>query len=223
MNGIMFKSPVWKGKLRALAEYGEAQTRRLSGLKEINLAPDDWEMVSKDVNHFLFGNKTTKEAIFLKSRYHVGEIVYVKEAWKTLSDYDHLKPSQIPDNAEIWFTDENGFNPEWKMPGLAGRARSPMFLRAVHARHFLQITDVIPDRPHLITYEDALKEGCGDLGIIPVNTAMLMTGTDNLDDMQAALTIAQYHSLWDSINPQNPISSKPWDWKITFKEVPRPL
>lgn len=29
MKGILFKPAVWQGKLRALKEYGEAETRRL--------------------------------------------------------------------------------------------------------------------------------------------------------------------------------------------------
>ena len=48
---------------------------------------------------------------------------------------------------------------------------------------------------------------------------MLLTGTDNLDDLAQALSRSLFAGLWNSINPKAPWDNNPWVWKIEFMIV----
>ena len=89
------------------------------------------------------------------------------------------------------------------------------------ARYFIKITDVRAERLQEIISEDGgyKKEGMPPLGIIPVNSAMLMTGTDNLDDLAVVLSIAQFGEYWDSINKDYPWESNPWVFRYQFEVI----
>jgi hypothetical protein len=224
------KPPVWQGKLKALKEFGEAQTRRLDGLKEINKAPDDW-MASEwhlDTN----GNRqyrfdSADKYLIIKPRYHVGEILYVKESWRIINwsdercEFDvefkdgkrlnsfcisdiaikrYWRPNQRQEELEIW--------------------RSPMFLPAEFARYFIHVTDLKAQRLNNITEEDALLEGI-----------TVMAGTHQKIDYKNIKLVGkpepftakyQYLALWDSINPSYPSSTNPHEFTYTFKQVEKP-
>jgi len=78
-----------------------------------------------------------------KPHYHVGEVVYVKEAW---CESYYGEP--------ICYKLDGG-----ESPGPKGFWRSPLFMPARAARYFIQITDAKPQRLQEITEEDAEKEG----------------------------------------------------------------
>jgi hypothetical protein len=209
MNGILFKPDM----IKAIIEGRKTVTRRLSGLKEINNQPDLWYLVASLGGKFYFSQKYDKEPIediTVKPRYHVGETVFIREAWRTLKYYESYPPNNIPSDTSIDFKDSQSIYP-W------GRWRSPLHLPARFARYFIQILDVSAGRLQKITEEDAIKEGFGDLGIIPANTAMLLTGTNNLDDAAKVLTISQFADYWNSINPKYTYSMNPWGIRYEFK------
>jgi len=145
------------------------------------------------------------------SRFEPDQIVYVKEAWATEKQYDHLKPRDIPRTAYIHFVSD-GVG-DYPLDIKLGKWRSPLFLREVHARHFLKILSVRPERLQEIDNEPSgfLKEGyqpfIGGLSAIDGKPFVM------------SLDFAWYESLWDSINPKHPFSSNPWVWRIEFKEV----
>ncbi len=130
-------------------------------------------------------------------RYAVGEVVYIKEAWATENKYNHLKPSELPNNATIFYLDNIKYDPFY-----IGIKRSPLFLQERFACDFIRITDVRPERLQDITEEDAVAEG-----ILPENHPL---------DAPPAM---RYASLWDSINPKYPWASNPWVWRYEFKGV----
>lgn len=205
MKGVLFKP----SSIKAIAEGRKTQTRRLSGLEEINKYPDDWMQPLKAFRNmklvnqgdFLFQHKNTLSlCVVARPRYKFGEVIYVKEAWYTDKEFDSLIPSELPpDLASIWYEiNEDNFE-------MAGRLRSPMFMMEWMARHFPKITGAEPQRLQEITEEDAIKEGTpipdkayyGCLGETPTKWA--------------------YTLLWDEINPKYPFSFNPWVWVYDFK------
>ena len=149
MNGIMFKPDIWIAKKKVLEQLGFAVTRRLGGLKELNQEPDKWELIQwkykmtgKITTGFFFRKNDGKE-IVVHPRYHIGETVYIKEAWATEKQYDNLKPSEIPNTAKIFYVND-GVG-EWPIELIIGRLRSPLFMPAWAARDFIQFTDIRPE------------------------------------------------------------------------------
>lgn len=82
-----------------------------------------------------------------------------------------------------------------------------MFLRECHARYFIQIVDVRPERLQDITEEDCIAEG-----IVPHYHTVQLTHPKLVNDAGN-----QYAELWDSINGDSSWSSNPWVWRYKFK------
>ncbi len=200
MKGILMKPD-----MRCATREGEKTvTRRLSGLDEINLEPDKYKYLGvNSLSEYLFeyflgdGTSTIKEG---KPRYHAGETVFIGEAWATNSLWNDLPPNKIPVNAPIYFAD-SGFT--W-----VGRARSPLHLRAVHARSFLTIVSARPERLQEITEEDAKKEGAS-LFYREITGEVITRKNYRM----------AFIELWDSINPEYPWESNPWLFRYEIKEA----
>ena len=96
-----------------------------------------WQYVGEDDGVPAFQNG--KYYHHIKPRYHVGEVVYIKEAWATDSKYDELAPRDIPRDSAIWYKTSP------PPPAWVGRWRSPLHLPVWAAHYFLQTTDVRPE------------------------------------------------------------------------------
>lgn len=197
MNSILFTPSVWQGKQQALETYGETVTRRLDGLKEINKEPDKWLLPINYIYNVGFEFYAPDKYYHVKPRYHVGEVVYVEEAWRTDSVYDKTPPCDIGSDALIEFK----ALPDKLLAPIMGRWRSPLHLPARFARSFLQVTGVSAGRVHEITEGDAMKEGC-------------WVGKPN--------SIAWYKALWDSCYPAYPFESNPWVFRYSLKRASKP-
>lgn len=182
--------------LLAYASGRKTVTRRLSGLKEINLEPDAVKYVGVNLaDEFAFeifladGTSTLK---YIKPPYRVGEMVYLKEAF-------YVQP-------DLW---EEGHGPQpLHYKADAGREsyedyilKSPLFMPAWAARHFQRITGVRPERLQEISPEDCYAEG---------------TGTSWAP---ASNQLATYSKLWDSLYPKYPWASNPWCWVVASQKA----
>lgn len=206
MKGILFKPDM----IQAIVTGKKTVTRRLSGLDIINKEPDLWVYHSErsvpGFGRFTFSYDNQKPysretaIVAVKSLYHPGETVYIKEAWATEGQYNHLKLSEIPHTAKIWYLfDGDLMNiPEW-----VSRFRSPLFMPAWAARYFIEVLSGRPERLQDITEEDARKEGDPKQGLI----ASENSHTD------------WFRSQWDFINPQHPYSKNEWIFRYEFKIV----
>ena len=176
---------------QAIREGRKLVTRRLGGLKEINKEPDRWMEVSPQNNatDVLFTDKY-HYGIWVKPRYRVREVVYVKEAW--------AHRVNIGVDYEVVYYKLNGSNIgdlKW---------RSPLFMPEWAARTFIQITGVRAERLQDITEEEAIAEG--------------MTGLLYQKATGALLTCARdvFQWYWDSINPNQKWASNPWVFRYSF-------
>ena len=203
MRSIMFRPDM----IKAIREGRKTVTRRLDGLKEINKEPDNWSLVAWQGRHttdfakgsVLFESAECQKVI--KPRYRVGEIVYIKEAWSTENQYNHLKPRDIPRTAKIFYL-LDGYD-----PFTMGKVRSPMFMMEWMARDYQKFTGVRAERLQEITEEDAVAEG--------------MTGRLYWEATGSFLTCARdvFQWYWDSINLQQKWDTNPFVWRYSFVEV----
>ena len=209
MKGILMKPDM----IAASVEGRKTNTRRAdASLREINLNPDIWEFMRvQDDGNFLFWKKSEyasaqlqdpKNIKLVKPRYGVGETVYIKEAWAVIKLLDNVKPRDIkPRNYRpIWYQDSPVYSQLSPWPeGNRGRWRSPLFMPAWAARHFVLIEAVRAERLQEISIEDVLSEGIS------------FTGEGN--EIEA---LWQFIDLWDSINPAYPFDIDPWVWVYKF-------
>ena len=125
-----------------------------------------------------------------KPHYHVGEVVYVKEAW---CESYYGEP--------ICYKLDGG-----ESPGPKGFWRSPLFMPARAARYFIRITDAKPQRLQEVTTNSCKLEGISD-------SAMGNAIQEGYPAIKA------FADLWDSINPRYLWESNPWVFVYSFKLV----
>jgi len=135
----------------------------------------------------------------------VGDRLWVKETWATESRYNHLKPSEVPDTAKIYYVDKVKHSAgDYSLFVEMGKVRSAMFMCKWMPRITLEITGVRVERLQEITEEDALKEGMlyQDL---PYDSA----------------PVWQFKDLWDSLNAKRGYGwdENPWVWVLKFDNI----
>ncbi len=124
------------------------------------------------------------------ARYQVGETVYIKEAWWQGNSPTYGKHCVVYDSDKqiAWHEGTPFDHPDLQKDFLK---KSPLFMPAWAARHFLKITGVSAGRVQEITEAEAIAEGC-------INTVMSdMWPNFNISIKPASLN---YQDLWNSIN-----------------------
>ncbi len=231
-KGILFKPDVLKAKLKVLGQYGEAVTRRLGGLKEINKEPDAWELFGSEHSisdgglYFVFGFHTKTRMKEVKPRYQVGEVVYIKETYKsidfdlrTLHDALHRVKVEYKDGATVWV-----MKPAKKLILIPDKWHSTMMMPAWAARYFLKITDVEAERlivAELSLHEIELEGGEPALKILhEIDGKWVFRYTFKLVKpeqerkekmVEKIVTIPLYDSSWAIVQIPVPMSEENWD------------
>ena len=218
MKGILFKPDM----IQAIREGRKTVTRRVimpqpkKCTVEIVQSADPLYWQSRwpvDMRALYPTSKpTTMLGDIHRPRYRVGEVVYIKEAWRIINPigkYIHnpydFGIEYLSVNHEVkWWTDNGNI---MNYP-IDERKRSPMFLPEKYARAFVQITDVRPERLQEITEDDAIKEG--------FRTSPGISSGGSVGLMSA---MACFREAWNKINPKTPWESNPWVWRIEFKKV----
>ncbi len=137
----------------------------------------------------------------------VGDRLIIKEAWATERKFDHLKPSEIPLTAAIYYVCDypNGMVN-------TGRKRSARFMCNWMSRNRPEITEVRAERVQRITEGDARAEGVRcyeDILHLPPTISI------------SSYILAEFVSLWDSLNAKRGYgwALNPWVWTISFRRV----
>ena len=188
--------------VKAIKDGRKTQTRRLRGLKKINIRPDDWELIDTIGYLWKFHNKIDGYTIIIKCPYgQVGDKLYVRESWATDRGYNHLMPSELPHNPDLIF-----YLTDWPK---VDKKRPSIHMPRWASRIELEITEIRAERLQEITPEDALNEG------IPSYPEH-----DNHPLHPAERTINHFIALWNSINGKKyPWDSNPWVWRIEFRRI----
>ncbi len=213
MKPIIFKTAM----VQAILDGRKTETRRLNGLKEINKNPDDWSLQDLSVNPELMRhNEDREEVIFvkkgliatfehnelgecfrnIKSRYQVGDILYVRETWLKDAVGYHYRADFDPGMEET------------VKPRLKWRPSIHMPKEA--ARIFLRVVDVRVERLQDITEEGAMAEG-----VVPFKK------DPEGDCWSDGLYRTAFQYMWNEMYGWNPNSwdTNPWVWVIKFERV----
>ena len=175
-----------------------------------------------------------------------GDLLYVRETWRPadrlIDGFERMK------GGEYWIQYKAGgavYNVDWdtdkvdqdydadspeKLKGTFsidpkfGRWLPSIHLPKNYSRLWLRVLDVRVERVRDITPKDASAEGCSGLaGMVGINTAMLVTNTNSIEEAQDVALIDDFAYLWDSINAKRGYGWKvnPWVWVIEFEKVQR--
>lgn len=188
---IIFSAPM----VRALLEGRKTQTRRLPQRQPAG-------------NPFIEGNAIIDEYTngtfdAWPTSYAPGDLLWVKEAWRTWVRYDDNPPREIPENVDVQYIADEPVSP-W-----GSRYRHARFMMRWTSRLTLAVTDVRVQRLQEISDDDARAEGiysiqCNDLGTqIPYYRS--------LHEPRVL-----YRMLWNSIHGPDAWDQNPWVVAVTF-------
>lgn len=147
-----------------------------------------------------------------------GDLLWVREAWSTRLDRDHLKPRDLDPkyDSPFFWADPETCNAV--CGAAAGRKRASFHLPRWASRLTLEITDVRVQRLQEISEEDAKAEGVAPLEHIGANQPILDTARGRTQATHPH--VLAYAVAWDTLNDARaPWKSNPWVWAIAFKRT----
>lgn len=151
MRGILMIEPLYHQAVKEL----KTQTRRSGGLDEVNENPDNWEITGHtgDDNEIevidFCDYRDTLRNIYLKPRYKIGEVLYVKEPY---TDYKR----NIGGKDFTFFT--CAYDMDQTQRHLF-KFKNKLFMPEKYAKVFVQITGIRCERLLDISDEDCIAEG----------------------------------------------------------------
>lgn len=197
----------------------KTQTRRTSGLEEVNAA-GSWchpQMTRPGVWTFLDSSQANpyNNALDVVCPYGVvGDRLWIREAWQekawTLTQLNSagllnapMKPKETYLNEPIYAIHRGGYN--YKI-GDPGRWFPSIHMPRWACRTVVEITEIRVERLHDISPSDALAEGifCPEVGY-----------AQHGDRAPVLL----YGFLWESINGKGSWAVNPWVWVVSFRNV----
>jgi hypothetical protein len=136
-----------------------------------------------------------------------GDRLWVREAWKAHTTFDHLPPREIP-QSHVWYMADDGYKAE-------SRYRQGMFMPRWASRITLEVTGGRVERLQDISEADAQAEGVTPKWE-PGCSGRLMEALGGFSFRPAA---SAYAELWEQINGPGSWDANPWVWVVEFKRV----
>lgn len=220
---ILFSGPMVRAILREIAQpgTGKTQTRRvLRGHWQQSLEGHDevltWFAPAEVPAHGI-PNQWAQSGIWVRKHgprgynrhlgytaYRPGDRLYVREAWRTDTALDHIRPGLLlSGNAPIFYEADIG----GELNGATGKFRQAMHMPRWASRITLIVTDVRVQRLQEISEDDAIAEGCK-----PDDQSL------NPNEIGPARSI--FEALWNSLNADRaPWASNPWVASYTFRPI----
>lgn len=206
MKGICFIEPLHDKTVKGL----KVQTRRI-------MNPQPLEIVCSTIigNKLLFEVRDENDVlVFIKPRYNVGDILYLKEPYCIGVNGCDTLPSLIyykyNEKDMSFLTRTELINDiKWK---------NKLFMPASDARHFIKITSVRAERLQDISNEDCIKEGIEEERNWSNGTEWFTycNGTHSFDTPRAA-----YKALINSIDGKDTWNNNPWVWVYDYELIDR--
>ena len=155
-----------------------------------------------------FCSHTPGESRWHHPRCHKGDILYVKEAWRTTEEYDHLPPRDIPRDAVIEYLATD-------VPFVLGRYRHARFMCRWMARLWLRVPgEPTPERVRDITEAEAIREGCH------FGRCEHSCGSDDWPELHQS-AVDEFMCVWSRLH--GPDSwERDWDWRYAFERTEAP-
>lgn len=145
---------------------------------------------------------------------HTGDLLWVREAWRTLAMYNNLPPRDLPHDAPIWYEADGPAPAQFS----GGRYRHARFMMRWMSRGLDEVVEIRIERLNEITESDAIDEGIETLRH-ECKLWRNYSSPDGPDCISFTLAnpIDSYRSLWESINGQGSWDANPWVWVVHFK------
>lgn len=225
---ILFSSPM----VRALLDGRKTQTRRIIKPQPPEIVTsagvmsrsnegqtDEWSWLSGDPRDI---DTWGCEGEF-KTRFRPGDLLYVREHWRTREAYDALAPHKLVGDEPIFYIADRHISglPSGDRTSLFGKHRQAMHMPRWASRLTLTVTDVRVQRLQDISEEDAIAEG-----IYRVDGFTMRNGSDHADwswqsedcsfDLNGSNAREGYERLWNSINGTGSWEANPWVVAVSF-------
>jgi hypothetical protein len=152
-----------------------------------------------------------------------GDLLWVREAWCSLTMYDALPPRQIPVGESVEYLFDSPTRHR-----LTGRGRPSIHMPRWASRLTLRITNVRVERLQDISEADAIAEGIERIddprGIAWKSYEIIHKGKHKgTPHPHAAVPnrspVTSYRELWEAINGLESWAANPWCWAITFEAI----
>lgn len=153
-------------------------------------------------------------------KYQIGDLIYIREAWKTHVAYQDLAPSEMTGEEPVrYLADDSVQTWGWNTDGpVDGRFRQGMHMPRMFSRITCEITDVRIERVQDISEADAIAEGA------PIaERQWTADGSGNQcltkDTWRRVGPQKWYKELWDSLNEARGYGwdQNPWVFSIHYK------
>ena len=204
MKGILFKEEMYNAVVSGM----KLQTRRIIKLPENAYGGFQLTRNKEGVYTGIYALDENEQAIKpgtedawkIFPRYNIGETVYLKEPYLDYPETDKIdyKFSTVFSRNLI----------KWK---------NKLFMKAIHARNFIKITDIRIERLHNISESDCIAEG-----ILPMVDS---TGAHGFryksydDGIMWSTAKHAYRNLWKSINGRRSWIESPFVFVYEFELV----
>lgn len=229
MKPILFSTPM----VQAILDDRKTQTRRITGLEDINKHPDDYILEGfssanpKRVFGALFRHKSGL-MVFIPCPYgEVGGILWIREKFR-LQEAFEFDGETTPEHYWYYATtpdivkcsdNEEYPKDDWKW-------KPSIHMPKAACRIWLQIIDIRIERLQKITEEDAIAEGVYFYGTEDSETDdyknYLYDDKGNCDDFGVKTAKESFQTLWQKINSEDSWNQNPWVWVIELKRVEKP-
>lgn len=219
MKPILFNTAM----VRAILDGEKTCTRRIikrtpsndepSGFgfwREFNETDKKWYI--KDYTH---GCVWWEENEYIKkfSKFHVGDIIYVRETWAN---------TWTPDGKEGFIYKADGEPKDFPYWGNAKQGKYEVWIPSIHmpkivSRIFLRVTSVRVERLKDITDEGCYQEGISGTSFYDEAEHIQIAGIGLNDSLERAA----FSLLWNSTVKEDKYSweGNPWVWVIEFERV----
>jgi hypothetical protein len=136
----------------------------------------------------------------------VGDMLWMRETWRTHEKYNDLAPRNLPEDAPIQYKADLSLTGS---VGVYAKWRPSIFMPKWASSITLQINDVKVERLQDITLDGILAEGC------PIEHR-----PEKCNGMGHAV-YGWFEYLWDSINKKRGYGwgTNPWVWAIKFSLI----
>ena len=193
--------------VRAILDGRKTMTRRIVKMDGAKITDGKWgySCFTPDGHISLRGNidKRQHGEQFIKLKYKVGDILWVREMWA-----EYYDPHDYPFDPIFAYKADNNAKPK--------RWKPSIHMPKAACRLFLQITDVRVERLKDISEEDAIAEG------VEQNRDGSWRDYIEPNQLPQDCARASFISLWMKINGPESWESNPWVWVVSFKQIEQP-
>lgn len=143
-----------------------------------------------------------------------GDRLWVREAWRTLKEYDTKQPGELPRDTPLRYEADQHYN---QLEFEPGRLRQGIFMPRWASRLELEITHVRLQRLQDTSASDAVAEGAQ--AVLGDTREEDYLADEEDEDVLGPLDL--YRAVWESLHGAGSWELNPWIWVVEFGSLRR--